>query len=96
MREIADGHLGDEQVADLVGIGRGAAEADGVPGIQQLRHQLFGKAGTIKHQILGNARLLMRGLTGAKAELSLAVLAYNLKRAMNMKGASWMLNALRA
>lgn len=52
--------------------------------------------GTIKHQILGNARLLMRGLTGAKAELSLAVLAYNLKRAMNMKGASWMLNALRA
>jgi hypothetical protein len=52
--------------------------------------------GTIKHQILGNARLLMRGLTGAKAELSLAVLAYNLKRAMNMKGASWMLNTLRA
>jgi len=29
----------------------------------------------IKHRILGNARLLMRGLQGARRELSLAVLA---------------------
>ena len=52
--------------------------------------------GTIKHQILGNARLLVRGLRGAKAELSLAVMAYNFKRVSNMKGCQWMMSALRA
>ena len=50
----------------------------------------------LKHRILGNARLLMRGLEGARSELSLAVLAYNLKRAFNMKGAAWMHQAVRA
>lgn len=50
----------------------------------------------LKHRILGNARLLMRGLDGATSELSLAVLAYNLKRAFNMKGAAWMQQAVRA
>jgi len=38
----------------------------------------------IKNRVLRNARLLMRGLQGARAELSLAVLAYNLKRMFNM------------
>ena len=52
--------------------------------------------GTIKHEILRNARLLMRGLKGAKGELSLAVLAYNLKRLTNWKGTSWALTAVRA
>jgi len=50
---------------------------------------------TIKHEILGNARLLVRGLHAAAGEMSLAVLAYNLKRAVNIKGASWMQQALR-
>lgn len=49
--------------------------------------------GTIKDHILGNARLLMRGMAGARAELSLAVLAYNLKRVLSMKGAHWMMSA---
>jgi len=49
----------------------------------------------LKHRILGNARLLMRGLEGARSELSLAVLAYNLKRTFNMKGATWMHQAVR-
>jgi hypothetical protein len=52
--------------------------------------------GTIKHEILRNARLLMRGLSGAKGELSLAVLAYNLKRLTNWKGTDWTLAAVRA
>ena len=52
--------------------------------------------GTIKHEILRNARLLMRGLSGAKGELSLAVLAYNLKRMTNWKGTGWTLAAIRA
>jgi hypothetical protein len=51
--------------------------------------------GTIKYEILRNARLLMRGLNGAKGELSLAVLAYKLKRMTNWKGANWALTAVR-
>jgi transposase len=50
----------------------------------------------IKNRVLRNARLLMRGLMGARAELSIAVLAYNLKRAFNMTGAAWMHQALGA
>lgn len=49
----------------------------------------------IKHRILGNARLLLRGLQGAAAELSLAVLVYNIKRVFNMKGAAWMRMAIQ-
>lgn len=52
--------------------------------------------GTIKHEILRNARLLMRGLSGARGELSLAVLAYNLKRLTNWKGTGWTLAAIKA
>lgn len=50
---------------------------------------------SLKHHIMGNARLLMRGLSKASGECSLAVLAYNLKRVFNMKGALWMHQALR-
>jgi transposase len=52
--------------------------------------------GTIKDRILCNARLLLRGLQGARAELSLAVLAYNLKRVTNMIGTRQFLQALSA
>lgn len=52
--------------------------------------------GTIKDGILRNARLLLRGLPGARAELSLAVLAYNLKRVINMIGTRQFLQAMRA
>lgn len=51
--------------------------------------------GSLKTDILRNARLLMRGLPGAKGELSIAVLAYNIKRAFNLKGSSWMRAALQ-
>lgn len=49
----------------------------------------------IKNRVLVNARLLMRGLDGAAGELSIAVLAYNLKRVFNMKGSTWMRQALQ-
>lgn len=49
----------------------------------------------LKHRILGNARMLLRGLEGASAEFSLAVLAYNLKRVFNLKGANWMRRAVQ-
>lgn len=42
----------------------------------------------LKHRILGNGRLLMRGLHGASGEMALAVLAYNFRRALNLLGAA--------
>jgi transposase len=50
----------------------------------------------VKNRVFVNARLLLRGHTGAAAESSLAVLAYNLKRTFNMKGGHWIRAALQA
>ena len=44
--------------------------------------------GTLKYRILGHPRLLLRGLSGAKTEISLAVTAYNIKRMINLLGGS--------
>jgi transposase len=43
---------------------------------------------TIKYRIFGHPRLLMRGLSGARAEIGLATMAYNLKRITNVLGAA--------
>jgi len=40
----------------------------------------------LKYRILGDARLLLRGITGAGGEIALAVLAYNFRRALNLLG----------
>lgn len=40
--------------------------------------------GTLKHVIFGNGRFLVRGLDRVKGEMSLGILAYNLKRLMNL------------
>lgn len=40
----------------------------------------------LKYHIFGHPRFLLRGLKGAQAEISLAVLAYNLKRMMRILG----------
>jgi hypothetical protein len=37
---------------------------------------------------------LTRGLQNVSSEISFAMLAYNIRRAMNLRGASWMLEAL--
>ena len=42
--------------------------------------------GTLKYCIFGHPRFLMRGIAGAQAEMSLAIIAYNLKRMMNVLG----------
>jgi len=44
--------------------------------------------GNLKQWILGNGRLLLRQLAGARAEMALAVQAYNLKRAIGVLGVS--------
>ena len=43
---------------------------------------------TIKYRILGHPRLLMRGLSGARVEIGIATMAYNLKRITNLLGAA--------
>lgn len=42
---------------------------------------------TIKYRIFGHPRLLMRGLSGARAEIGIATIAYNLKRITTVLGA---------
>ena len=49
---------------------------------------------TIKYRIFGHPRLLMRGLTGARAEIGIATMAYNLKRITNVLGAAKVTKAL--
>ena len=48
----------------------------------------------LKHRILGNGRLLMRGLRGGSGEMALAVLAYNFRRALNLLGGQTMMQRL--
>jgi transposase len=43
---------------------------------------------TIKYRIFGHPRLLMRGLIGARAEIGIATMVYNLKRITNVFGAA--------
>jgi hypothetical protein len=40
----------------------------------------------LKYRIFGHPRFLLRGLTGAQTEISLATLVYNLKRMLNILG----------
>ncbi len=50
--------------------------------------------GNLKQWLFGNGRFLMRHFSGARAEMALAVQAYNLKRAIKVLGASRMIELL--
>ena len=50
--------------------------------------------GNLKQWLFGNGRFLMRHFSGARAEMSLAVQAYNLKRAINVLGARRMIELM--
>jgi transposase len=50
--------------------------------------------GNLKQWLFGNGRFLLRQLGGAQGEMSLAVQAYNLKRAINVLGARRMIELL--
>lgn len=50
--------------------------------------------GNLKQWLFGNGRFLLRQLSGTQAEMSLAVQAYNLKRAINVLGARKMIELL--
>ena len=49
---------------------------------------------TMKFRIFGHPRLLMRGLSGARIEIGLATMAYNIKRMINVLGAINLTEAL--
>jgi Transposase DDE domain len=49
---------------------------------------------TIKYRIFGHPRFLLRGLSGAQTEISLATLVYNLKRMVNVLGGIQLRSAL--
>lgn len=58
------------------------------PELMKRRHALAEHPfGGLKH-LLGHPRFLVRGLKNVKAEMALAVLGYNLKRVINLRGAS--------
>jgi len=48
----------------------------------------------LKYHIFGHPRFLLRGLGGARTEISLGVIAYNLKRMINAVGGSWLMAKL--
>lgn len=50
--------------------------------------------GNLKERIFGNARFLLRGLSGVSGEMALAVLAYNFKRVTNILGVPVLLACL--
>lgn len=52
--------------------------------------------GTLKYQVLEQPRFLLRGLWGAGTEMALAVLAYNMKRAISILGAANMTASIAA
>lgn len=49
---------------------------------------------TLKYQIFGHPRFLLRRLRGSQTEISLAVMAYNLKRMVNVLGANHLTRVL--
>ncbi len=48
---------------------------------------------TTKYRIFGHPRLLMRGVSGARVEIGLATMAYNIKRITNVLGATKLMEA---
>ena len=66
---------------------RMAARLDAAPGMMKRRRALAEHPfGQIKCWVMGDGRLLLKGLHGARTEMALAVLARNMKRVMNILG----------
>jgi transposase len=49
---------------------------------------------TLKYRIFGHPRFLLRGLCGARTEISLATMVYNLKRMIHVLGGGKLAAAL--
>ena len=69
--------------------------ARATPALMRLRRSIVEHPfGTLKYRIFGHPRLLLRGLSGARIEIGLATMAYNLKRMVNLLGASRLVHAI--
>lgn len=67
------------------------------PAAMKLRRQTVEHPfATIKYRIFGHPRLLLRGLAGARSEIAIATMAYNLKRISNVLGNSEMTARLQS
>lgn len=65
------------------------------PEVMRLRREIVEHPfATLKYRIFGHPRFLLRGVRGAQTEMSLATLAYNLKRMLNVVGAGRLTQAL--
>jgi hypothetical protein len=65
------------------------------PAIMRLRRSTVEHPfATLKYRIFGHPRFLLRGVGGAQTEISLATMAYNLKRMMNVLGGQKLVAAL--
>ncbi|HEX6792382.1 MAG TPA: IS1182 family transposase [Casimicrobiaceae bacterium] len=68
-----------------------------VPEAMQLRRATVEHPfGTLKYQIFGHPRFLLRSRWGAGSEMAIGVLAYNLKRVINLLGVSVLRQTLQA
>jgi transposase len=86
-QRIVSRHL-DEEVLDRM-------QQRATPAVMRLRRSTVEHPyATLKYRIFGHPRLLLRGLTGARTEISLAVMAYNLKRMVNILGGSRLMQTL--
>ena len=66
------------------------------PAVMRLRRSVVEHPfSTIKYRIFGHPRLLLRGHAGARTEVSLAVMAYNLKRMANVLGTAKLAHELQ-
>src|SRR6202162_2103872 len=67
------------------------------PAAMQLRRRTVEHPFAIlKYVIFGHPRFLLRGLEGTRTEISMAVMAYNLKRMLNLMGGAALRTALAA
>jgi transposase len=67
------------------------------PAVMQLRGRIVEYPfAVLKYAIFGLPRFLLRGLQGARTEISLAVMAYNLKRMLKIMGGGALRRALAA
>lgn len=67
------------------------------PALMRLRRSVVEHPfGTLKYRIFGHPRLQLRGVRGAQTEIGIAVMAYNLKRMVNVLGASSLRQKLTA
>jgi len=66
------------------------------PGFMKRRRELVEHPFGVIKWMLGHPRFLLRGLQKAKAELALAVLGFNLKRSIAVRGVPALLDSLQA